>query len=129
MTYVATWSGFAYVAFVSDVFSRRIVRSNAAATLKFETVPLRALEMAAWLTGDNLVRLTHHSDHESNYMSLVYTDRAIELGATPLTGTVGGSYDNALAEAVNALYKTELTRQRGPWLTVEQVELTTLEYV
>jgi putative transposase len=73
--------------------------------------------------------LTHHSDHGSNYMSLVYTDRIVDLGATPSTGSVGDSYDNALAEAINALYKTELIRQQGPWRTVEQVELATLEWV
>lgn len=129
VTYVATWSGFAYVAFVTDVFSRRIVGFNVAATLKAEILPLQALEMAAWHAGDNLAGLTHHSDHGSNYMSVVYTDRIIELGATPSTGTVGDSYDNALAEAVNGLYKTELIRRRGPWRTVEQVELATLEYV
>ncbi len=96
-------------------------------------LPLRALDMAAFTVGGDLTGLTHHSDHGSNggfnYMSLVYTDRIIELGATPSTGTVGDSYDNALAEAINALYKTELIRQRGPWRTVEQVELATLEWV
>ncbi len=129
VTYVATWSGFAYVAFVTDVHSRRIVGWNVAATLKAEILPLQALDMAAWSADDNLAGLTHHSDHGSNYMSMVYTDRIIELGATPSTGTVGDSYDNALAEAVNGLYKTELIRRRGPWRTVEQVELATLEWV
>ena len=85
--------------------------------------------MAAWAADGNLDGLIHHSDHRSNYMALVYTERIVELGATPSTGTVGDSYDNALAEAVNGLYKTELIRQRGPWRTVEQVELATLEYV
>ena len=129
ITYVATWSGFAYVAFVTDVYSRRIVGWNVAATLKADTLPLQALDMAAWAAGGRLEGLTHHSDHGSNYMSLVYTDRIVELGAKPSTGTVGDSYDNALAEAVNGLYKTELIRRRGPWRTVEQVELATLEYV
>ena len=129
VTYVATWSGFAYVAFVTDVYSRRIVGWNVAATLKADILPLRALDMAAWGAGGNLDGLTHHSDHGSNYMSLVYTDRVIELGAIPSTGSVGDSYDNALAEAVNGLYKTELIRRHGPWKTVEQVELATLEYV
>jgi putative transposase len=129
ITYVATWSGFAYVALVTDVYSRRIVGWNVAATLKAEILPLGALEMAAWAAGGKLPGLTHHSDHGSNYMSLIYTDRIVELGATPSTGTVGDSYDNALAEAVNGLYKTELIRRRGPWKTVEQVELATLEYV
>jgi len=129
VTYVATWSGFAYVAFVTDVYSRRIVGWNVAATLKAEILPLQALDMAAWDAGGDLTGLTHHSDHGSNYMAMVYTDRVIELGAMPSTGTVGDSFDNALAEAVNGLYKTELIRQRGPWRTVEQVELATLEYV
>ncbi|WP_448811955.1 IS3 family transposase [Agromyces bauzanensis] len=129
VTYVATWSGFAYVAFVTDVYSRRIVGWNVAATLKAEILPLQALDMAAWDAGGDLTGLTHHSDHGSNYMAMVYTDRVVELGAVPSTGTVGDSYDNALAEAINNLYKTELIRQRGPWRTVEQVELATLEYV
>lgn len=129
ITYVATWSGFAYVAFVTDVYSRRIVGWNVASTLKADVLPLQALNMAAWDANEPLDGLTHHSDHGSNYMSLVYTDRIVELGATPSTGTVGDSYDNALAEAVNGLYKTELIRRRGPWRTVEQVELATLEYV
>lgn len=133
ITYVATWSGFAYVAFVTDVYSRRIVGWNVAATLKADLSPLPALDMAAWEArrdgADDLSGLVHHADHGSNYLSVVYTDRIAELGATPSTGTVGDSYDNALAEAVNGLYKTELIRRRGPWRTIEQVELATLEYV
>jgi len=129
VTYVATWSGFAYVAFVTDVYSRRIVGWNVASTLRAEILPLQALDMAAWNAGGDLAGLTHHSDHGSNYMAMVYTDRIVELGAVPSTGTVGDSFDNAMAEAVNNLYKTELIRQRGPWRTVEQVELATLEYV
>lgn len=128
MSYVATWSGFAYVAFVTDVYSRRIVGWNVAATLKAEILPLQALDMAAWSTGGDLTGLTHHSDHGSNYMARVYTERIVELGTVPSTGTVGDSFENALAEAVNNLYKTELIRQRGPWRTVEQVELATLEW-
>ena len=129
ITYVATWSGFAYVSFVTDVYSRRIVGWNVAATLKAEVLPLQALEMAAWQAGGNLEGLVHHSDHGSNYMSMVYTNRVAELGAIPSTGTVGDSYDNSMAEAVNALYKAELIRRQGPWRTVEQVELATLKYV
>jgi len=129
VTYVRTWQGFAYVAFVTDVFSRRIVGWNVAATLKADILPLQALDMAAFDAGGDLTGLTHHSDHGSNYMALVYTDRIAELGAIPSTGTVGDSYDNAMAEAINALYKTELIRARGPWRTVEQVELATLEWV
>lgn len=129
IAYVGTWSGFAYVAFVTDVYSRRIVGWNVASTLKAEILPLQALEMAAWNAGGGLEGLTHHSDHGSNYMAMVYTDRVLELGMVPSTGTVGDSYDNAMAEAVNNLYKTELIRQQGPWKTIEQVELATLEYV
>ena len=100
ITYVATWSGFAYVAFVTDVFSRRIVGWNVASTLKAEILPLQALDMAAWDAGGDLDGLIHHADHGSNYQSMVYTDRVVELGAKPSTGTVGDSYDNALAEAM-----------------------------
>lgn len=125
VTYVATWSGFAYVAFVTDVYSRRIVAS----TLRSEILPMQALDMAAWGAGGRLDGLIHHADHGSNYTAMVYTDRIVELGAVPSTGTVGDSFDNALAQAVNNLYKTELIRQRGPWRTVEQVELATLEWV
>lgn len=129
VTYVATWSGFAYVAFVTDVYSRRIMGWNVAATLRAEILPMQALNMAAWDAGDDLTGLTHHSDHGSNYMAMVYTDRIVELGAVPSTGTDGDSFDNAMAEAVNNLYKTELIRQQGLWRTVEQVELATLEWV
>lgn len=129
VTYVRTWAGFAYVAFVTDAFSRRIVGWNVASTLRADVLPLQALNMAAWDADGDLGQLTHHSDHGSNYMALVYTDRIVELGATPSTGTVGDSFDNALAEAVNGLYKTELIRRQGPWRTVEQVEIATLEYV
>jgi putative transposase len=129
VTYVATWAGFAYVAFVIDVYARRIVGWNVASTLKTELLTLRALDMAAWAVGGNLDGLVHHADHGSNHLAVVYTDRIVELGAAPSTGTVGDSFDNALAEAVNGLYKTELIRRRGPWRTIEQVELATLEYV
>ncbi|QEO10287.1 IS3 family transposase [Protaetiibacter larvae] len=129
VTYVATWSGFAYVAFVTDVYSRRIVGWNVAATLRSEILPMQALDMAAWGAGGRLDGLIHHADHGSNYTAMVYTDRIVELGAVPSTGTVGDSFDNAMAEAINNLYKTELIRQQGPWRTVEQVELATLEWV
>ncbi|CAN5192917.1 hypothetical protein BH09ACT3_BH09ACT3_15590 [soil metagenome] len=85
--------------------------------------------MAAWDAGGDLTGVIHHADHGSNYLSIVYTDRIIELGAKPSTGTIGDSFDNALAEAVHGLYKTELIRRQGPWRTVEQVELATLEWV
>ena len=117
-----------YVAFVTDVYSRRIVGWYVASTLRSEILPMQALDMAAWQSGGRLDGLVHHADHGSNYTAMVYTDRIAELGAIPSTGTVGDSFDNAMAEAVNNLYKTELIRQQGPWRTVEQVELATLEY-
>ena len=129
VTCVATWSGFASVAFVTDVSSRRIVGWNIATPLKAEIVPMQALVMAAWDAGGDLTELTHHSNRGSNYMAMVYTDRIVELGTISSTGTVGDSYDNALAEAINTLSKTELIRQRGPWRAAEHVELATLEYV
>jgi len=93
MTYVATWSGFAYVAFVTDVYSRRIVGWNVAATLRSEILPMPALDMAAWSAGGDLTGLIHHADHGSNYTAMVYTDRIVELGAIPSTETVGDSFD------------------------------------
>ena len=129
VTYVATWPGFAYVAFVTDVYSRRIVGWNVAATLNAEILPMQALDMAGWDAGDDLTGLTHHSYHGSNYIAMVYTDRIVELGAVPSTGTVGDSFNNAMAEAVNNLHKTELIRQGGPWRNLEQLELPTFEWV
>lgn len=129
ITYVATWSGFAYVAFVTDVFSRKIVGWSVSSTLKTEMLPLQALNMAAWMVSDDLTGLVHHSDRGSNYVSLAYTDRIVELGGTPSVGSKGDSYDNALAESQFALFKTELIRKQRPWRSVEQVELTTLEWV
>ena len=93
VTYVATWSGFAYVAFVTDVYSRRIVGWNVASTLRSEILPMQALDMAAWHAGGRLDGLIHHADHGSNYTAMVYTDRIVELGAVPSTGTVGDSFD------------------------------------
>ena len=93
VTYVRTWQGFAYVAFVTDAFSRKIVGWNVAGTLKADRLPLQALDMAAWHAGGDLTGLVHHADHGSNYLSVVYTDRIVELGAKPSTGTVGDSYD------------------------------------
>ncbi|KXZ61330.1 hypothetical protein Mlaev_00754 [Microbacterium laevaniformans] len=107
----------------------RIVGWNVASTLKADMLPLHASNMAAWAADGNLDGFVHHADHGSNYLAVVYTDRIEELGARPSTGTVGDSFDNAMAEAVNGLYKTELIRRRGPWRTVDQVELATLEYV
>lgn len=119
VTYVATWSGSACVAFVTGVYSRRIIGWNVASTLKSEILPMQALGVAAWNVGGRLDGLIHHADHGSNHTAMVYTDRIAELGAVPSTGTVGDSFDNAMAEALNNLDKTELIRQQDPWRTVE----------
>lgn len=111
------------------MFSRRIVGWNVASTLKAEILPLQALDMAAWDAGGDLDGLIHHSDHGSNYQSMVYIDRVVELGVKGSVGSVGDWYDNALAESINAAYKTELIKPRKPWCTVEEVELATLEWV
>ena len=129
LTYVRTWAGFCYVAFVVDVYSRMIVGWAASATMRTEDLPLVALETAAWARVGSLNQLIHHSDRGSQYLSIRYTDRLAELGITGSVGSRGDSFDNALAETVNGLFKTELIKRRGPWRTVEQVELATLEWV
>lgn len=94
-----------------------------------EVLPLPAFEQAVWAADTDLTGLIHHSDRGSQYTSIRYTERLTELGVLPSVGSRGDSYDNALAEAVNAAYKSELIRRRGPWRTVEQVELATMEWV
>ena len=126
---VTTWGGFADVAFVTDGFSHRIIGWSVSSTLKTDMLPLQALKMAAWRVSDNPTGLVYHSDRGSNYVSLAYTDRIVELGGTSFVGSKGDSYDNALAESQFALFKTELIKKRRPWNTVEQVELATLEWV
>jgi putative transposase len=129
ITYVPTWSGMVYVAFVTDVFSRRIVGWRLDTSMRTD-LPLDALEMAIWgRNGGPLDGLVHHSDRGSQYTSIRYTERLIEAGATPSVGSVGDSYDNALAESVNGLYKTELINSKGPWRTRDDVELATFEWV
>jgi putative transposase len=129
LTYVATWAGFAYVALVIDAFSRMIVGWRVATTLR-ATLALDALEMAVWARQDaGLDGLVHHSDRGSQYLSIRYTQRLADEGAVASVGSRGDSYDNALAEAVNGLYKAELIGPRGPWRTAEQVELATLAWV
>jgi len=129
LTYVATWGGFVYVAFVIDVFSRRIVGWRVANSLKSE-LALDALEQAIWerLEGaqDGLV---HHSDRGIQYLSIRYTQRLAEAGIEPSVGSTGDSYDNALAETVIGLFKAEVIRKRGPWRGLEEVEFATLEWV
>jgi putative transposase len=127
-TYVATWSGTVYVAFVIDVFSRLIVGWRAAASMGTELV-LDALEMAIWRRASLLDGLVCHSDAGSQYTSLRYTTRLAEIGAAPSVGSVGDSYDNSLAESTIGLFKTELIRRHGPWRTLEEVELATLAYI
>jgi putative transposase len=127
LTYVSTWSGFVYVAFIIDAFSRSIVGWRVSDSLHAE-LALDALEMALWARGDQ-EGLVHHSDRGVQYLSVRYTERLSEAGAVRSVGSRGDSYDNALAETVVGLYKTELIRQRGPWRTLEHVELTTAEGV
>ena len=131
-TYVATWSGTVYVAFIIDVFSRRIVGWRAATTMTTELV-LDTLEHAVWTRlGDgvsDLTGLVHHTDAGSQYTSFAFTSRLIEAGVDPSVGSVGDAYDNALAESQIGLYKAELIRPEGPWRGVEHVELETLHWV
>ncbi len=129
LTYVATWAGMCYVAFVVDVYSRRIVGWRVSTSLRAD-LALDALEMAIWSRrGDDLDGLVHHSDRGVQYLSIRYTDRLADAGAVTSVGSKGDSYDNALAEAVNGLFKAELIRRRGPWRSVDDVELATLEWV
>ena len=126
-TYVATWAGFVYVAFVIDVFARFIVGWRVAMSMRTELV-LDALEQALW--SRTVTRgLTHHSDRGCQYTSIRYTERLAEAGVDPSVGSVGDSYDNALAESIIGLYKTEVIRRRGPWRGVDAVEYATLEWV
>jgi putative transposase len=130
-TYVPTWAGFVYVAFAIDVFSRLIVGWQAASTMRTD-LPLDALEMAIWTrrrAGADITGLIHHSDAGSQYTSIRYTARLVEVGALPSIGTVGDSYDNALAESAIGLFKTEVINSGRSWRTLEDVELETLEWV
>ena len=128
-TYVATWTGFVYVAFIVDVYARRIVGWRASRTAHTGFV-LDALEQA--LHDRRPLRrggLVHHSDRGSQYVSIKYTERLAEAGIEPSVGSVGDSYDNALAETINGLYKAEVIHRRGPWRNFEAVEMATLEWV
>jgi putative transposase len=127
-TDVATWAGFVYVAFVIDVFSRFIVGWQASRSLRTD-LALDALEMAIWRRQAQLDGLVHHSDRGSQYLAIRYTERLAEAGAVTSVGSRGDSYDNALAETIIGLYKTELIRRRGPWKGLDQVEYATLEWV
>jgi transposase InsO family protein len=127
ITYVATWSGFVYVAFVIDVFSRYIVGWRVSSSLRSD-LALDALEQALWARqpGEGLV---HHSDRGVQYLSIRYTERLEEAGIEASVGSKGDSYDNALAEAINSLFKLEVIYKLGPWRSREAVELATLTWV
>ena len=130
LTYVATWRGFVYVAFVIDAFARRIVGWRVSSSLRTD-LALDALEQALYdrLPAQQDNALIHHSDRGVQYLSIRYTERLAQAGIEPSVGSGGDSYDNALAESIIGLYKTELIRQRGPWKNLEDVEFATLSWV
>jgi putative transposase len=129
LTYVATWRGFVYVAFVIDVFSRRIVGWRVSTSLRSD-LALDALEQALYARRRaEAGPLVHHSDRGGQYLSIRYTERLAEAGIEPSVGSTGDSYDNALAESVIGLFKTEEIYRRGPWKGIKDVEFATLEWV
>lgn len=132
LTYVSTWSGFAYVAFVTDAYARRILGWRVATTMT-TAMALDSIEQAIWNRQRegvlDLKDVVHHTDRGSQYMSVRFTERLAEAGIQPSVGAVGSSYDNALAETINGLYKTELIKPRKPWRTIEEVELATAQWV
>jgi len=129
LTYVATWRGFVYVAFVIDAFARRIVGWRVSSSLRSD-LALDALEQALCERQEAATEaLIHHSDRGVQYLSIRYTERLAEAGIEPSVGSRGDSYDNALAESIIGLFKTEVIRRRGPWRSVEDVEFATLEWV
>ena len=128
-TYVATWRGFVYVAFIIDVFARRIVGWRVSSSLATDFV-LDALEQAIYdRCGDTTDGLVHHSDRGTQYLSMRYTNRLADAGIAPSVGSRGDSYDNALAESIIGLFKTEVIRRLGPWRHLEAVEFATLDWV
>ena len=131
LTYVRTWSGFVYVAFVTDAYSRRIVGWHASRSLRSD-LAINALEQAVWernRAGAGLHGLVHHSDRGAQYLSIRYTERLAANDTVASVRSRGDSYDNALAEATIGLYKAELVRHRGPWRGLDDLELATLEWV
>ena len=126
-TYVATWSGFVFVAFIIDAFSRMIVGWRAMKTMTTD-MTLDAFEQAIWARKMKGT-LIHHSDHGSQYLSIRYTDRLAEEGITPSVGSVGDAYDNAVAESVIGLFKTEVIYEKSPWKTFDAVEYATLDWI
>ncbi|MBF6278784.1 MULTISPECIES: IS3 family transposase, partial [Nocardia] len=131
MTYVSTWSGWVYVAFVIDAYARRIIGWRTATSMTTSLV-LDAIEHAIWTrerAGWDVKDVVHHTDRGSQYTSIAFSERLAEAGIQPSVGAVGSSYDNALAETINGLYKTELIKPRGPWRSVDHVEFATAEWV
>jgi len=131
MTYVSTWSGWVYVAFVIDAYARRILGWRWGSSMTTQLV-LDALEQAVWTrqrTGSPLDSVVAHTDRGSQYVSIRYTERLAEAGIAASVVSVGDSFDNALAETINGLYKTELIKPRGPWRTLDAVEYATAEWV
>lgn len=131
ITYVPTWIGFVYVAFVLDLYSRRIVGWRVSSSLRTE-LALDALEHGIWTRqheGHDLTGMIHHSDRGVQYLAIRYTERLEELGIVASVGSRGDSYDNAAAEALNRLFKTEVIHRLGPWRTLEHVEFEVLKWV
>ncbi len=131
ITYVSTWSGWVYVAFVIDAFARRIIGWRCGSSMSTQLV-LDALEQAVWTRqreGRSLDSVVAHTDRGSQYTAIRYTERLAEAKIAASVGSVGSSYDNALAESINGLYKTELIKPRGPWRTLDLVEIATAEWV
>jgi putative transposase len=131
ITYVRTYSGWVYAAFVLDVFSRRIVGWQLSKNL-YTDLALDALNMGIWCrrrNGDDLSRLIHHSDRGVQYLAIRYTERLAEAEVVASVGSVGDSYDNAMAEAFNSLFKAELVRNKGPWRSIDDLEIAVAEYI
>lgn len=131
-TYVSTWAGWSYVAFVIDAYARRILGWRVATTMTADLV-LDAVDQAIWVRQredrDDFTALVAHHDHGSQYLSLAHSQRLADAGIRPSVGAVGSSYDNALAESINGLYKTEVIRREGPWRNVDAVEIATAKWV
>jgi putative transposase len=131
ITYCRTFSGWVFAAFVTDVYSRRVVGWQLSKSLRTD-LALDALEMGLWTRrreGRDVTGLTHHSDKGVQYVAVRYTQRLAEAGAVASVGSTGDSYDNALAEAFNSLFKAELVRNRGPWRNIDDLEIATAEYI
>lgn len=131
ITYIRTFSGWVYAAFVTDVFSRRIIGWQLSRNMRTDLV-LDALEMGIWTRqreNRDLSQLIHHSDRGVQYRAIRYTDRLAEAGAVASVGSKGDSYDNALAEARNSIFKAELIRNKGPWRGIEHLEIATVKYI